>query len=433
MMTIPAKIRKSQLRSSVEACGRIYRSEVADIQGYQLEKLNALWHDIQRNVPYYRELVRSNFLPSELQGWTDFEKFPVLTRTSLQEDATRYIDTSQKIVGWTTTGGSTGTPFRIPYSSLESRTMMANAWLGREYFNIHIADRMFHLWGHSHLFGRGWRRYVKQTQRMIKNWLLGHQVFSAYHLTPQRLHQAGNAILKMRPDFIMGYSRSLLLLARENADLSPTFRQLRLKAVIATTEAFSQPEDAEFIASVFGCPVGMEYGAAETGVIAYTHPADNRYRVFWDTYLLEAVPVNQTDAKLLLTALYPRALPLIRYDIGDIVQSYDTDGNSAVGFARVLGRDNDLIDIGDGAHVHPVALIHCIQSTSGVLGVQVVQELDKSLSIRIMCSAPLSVDADAAIRQNLSTLDPQLRNCKIAYTEQLEQTLAGKTRWVVKR
>lgn len=433
MKTIPARIRERRLSQAIREHGFVYQSGVADIQSHQLRKFNRLWVDIQRNVPYFRELVQGSTLPSTITDWDDFARLPCLTRPSFQVDATKFIDPSQNIVGWSTTGGSTGTPFRSPYTPLESQFIMTNAWLGREFYGIQISDRMFSLWGHSHLFGRGWRRHVKQTQRMIKNWLLGHRVFSAYHLTPQRLRQAGSAILKMRPDFIMGYSRSLLLLARENADLAPAFGRLRLKAVIATTEAFSHPEDAAFIASVFGCPVGMEYGAAETGVIAYTHPADNRYRAFWDTYLLEAVPVNQTDAKLLLTALYPRALPLIRYDIGDIVHNCDLDGNSIVGFDRVLGRDNDLLDIGDGAHVHPVAVIHCIQSTPGVLGVQVVQEKDKSISIKIMCSAPLSNYAESAIRQNLSTLDPQLRNCKIAYAEQLDQTLAGKTKWVVKR
>ena len=292
---------------------------------------------------------------------------------------------------------------------------------------------MFHLWGHSHLFGSGWQRYVKQAKKKIKNWLLGYQVFSAYHLTPQRLRQAGKAIIKMRPDYIMGYSRSLVLLARENADQTHAFQQLPIKAVIATTEAFIEPGDSELIEQVFGCPVGMEYGAAETGVIGYTHPSDQRYKVFWDTYLLEAVPINQTDAKIYLTALYPRAMPLIRYDIGDTVQNYAGVQNSILSFDRVLGRDNDLIDIGGGAFVHPVALIHCIQSQSGVFGLQIVQEKDNSVSITIMCNEPLPMDVEVIIRRNLSTLDPQLSTCKLSYVNHLDQTMAGKTHWIIRR
>ncbi len=433
MKTIAAKIREKQLAPYIENINLIYRSGIIDIQGYQLTKFNQLWTDIQKNVPYYRELVRAGLAPTEVKCWDDFSRFPILTRASIQKDNTNYIDHSHEIAGWSVTGGSTGTPFRSPHWVSEKQTFTPIAWLGRGFYDIQISDRMFHFWGHSHLFGNGWQRYVKQAKRKIKNRLLGYQDFSAYSLTPQRLCEAGRTIIKTRPDFIMGYSRSLTLLARENADLTNTFRQLSLKAIIATTEAFTQPDDAELIEQVFGCSVGMEYGAAETGIIAYTHPSDKRYRAFWDTYLLEAIPINQTDARLLLTSLYPRAMPLIRYDIGDCVRGYEINGNSVISFDEVLGRDNDLIEIKEGAFVHPVALIHCIQPQQGVLGVQIVQEKDNSISISILCHAPLSEDQELIIRRNLSTLDYQLSECKISYVDQMEQTVAGKTKWVIKR
>jgi len=431
--TLVARIRENRLAPAIRDGERIYEAGISSIQSHQLAKFNWLWATIQQNVPYYQKLVQDGIVPTEIHDWADFAQFPVLTRASIQDDATQYIDPSGKIAGWSTTGGSTGTPFRVPYWSSEKQALMPSVWLGRGFYGIQVSDRLFQFWGHSHLFGSGWERHVKQIKRMIKNRLLGYQTFSAYHLTPQRLRQVGEAIIRMRPDYIIGYSRSLTLLAKENADQAEAFRQLPIKAIIATTEAFNGPNDAKLLEQVFGCPVGMEYGAAETGVIAYTHPSDQRYRAFWDIYLLEAVPVNETDAKLLLTALYPRAMPLIRYDIGDSVRNYDSVENSIVSFDMILGRDNDLIDIGDGAFVHPVALIHCVQSQEGVLGVQVVQEKDNSVSISIMCETPLPKNQEAAMRRNLLTLDDQLSKCKINYVDHLEQTIAGKTKWVVKR
>jgi len=433
MKTIAARIREQQLAPAVQAARSVYESGITDIQSYQLAKFNTLWADIQRKVPHYQHLVQAGTVPATVTHWDDLARFPVLTRAAIQDDVARYTDPTHEIGGWAVTGGSTGTPFRVPYAAAETPYYRMGAWLGREFYDIRISDRMFHLWGHSHLFGMGWQRHVKQAKRLIKNKLLGYRVFSAYHLTPQRLRQAGRAILQMKPDYIMGYSRSLTLLARENADQAARFRQLPIKAVIATTEAFSDPGDADLIAQVFGCPVGMEYGAAETGVMAYTHPADQRYRVFWDTYLLEAVPINDTDAELLLTALHPRAMPMIRYDIGDAVRHYTADGHSVTGFEAVLGRDNDLIEIGSGSFVHPVALIHCVQSQASVLGVQVVQEPDNSVSLSILSKARLPSEEEAIMRRNLATLDPQLATCQIHYVDHLEQTIAGKTKWVVKR
>lgn len=433
MRTISARIREELLDPLVEKSRLIYDAPNADIPRHQLNRFNALWFWIQRNVPYYRDLVQDGIVPSEINSVDDFERLPILTRTAMQEDVKRYIDNSHKITKWSTTGGSTGTPFSVPCSESEGRSLMPNPWMGRGFYGIRVSDRMFHLWGHSHLFGSGWKRYVKQAQRKLKNWMLGYRVFSAYHLTPERLRDAGRAIIKMRPDYVIGYSRSLAQLAKANCDQAKGFSELSIKAIIGTTEAFVDPNDASLIAQVFGCPVGMEYGAAETGIIAYTHPSDNRYRVFWDTYLLEALPTSDNNAKLLLTALYPRALPLIRYDIGDSVRGYEAIGNSVISFNSVLGRDNDLVEIGNGAFVHPVALIHCIQYFQGVLGVQVVQEKDSIVSMNIMCKVPLPKQDEAAIRRNLSTLNVHLGECRIEYVQQLDQTIAGKTKWIVRR
>jgi phenylacetate-CoA ligase len=433
MKTLAAKIRERRIKPMVRQAGLVYDTDGVDIPGHQLTKFDTLWTEIQQHVPFYQNLVQSGKFPKAINTWDDFAHFPIVTREAIQENVTQYINQLQKIAGWSLTGGSTGTPFRTPYGPTEKQILMLSAWLGRGFYGIEISDRLFNFWGHSHLFGNGWQRHVKQLNRRVKDWLLGYKTLSAYHLTPQRLHLAGQDIIDMRPDYIIGHSRSLTLLARENSHRTTAFKELRLKAIFATSEAFSDPADAQLIEQVFGCPVGMEYGAAETGNIAFMHPLDQRYQVFWDLFLLEAVPINETDAKLLITTLYPRAMPLIRYDIGDAIRNYTTANNGVISFDAVLGRDNDLINVGEDAFVHPVALIHSIQAQNGVLGVQVIQEKDGAVSIDILAEAPLPEEAEAVIRRNLGTLHPSLNQALIRYVDHLEQTLAGKTKWIVRR
>ena len=153
MKTIPARIREKRLAPSIQEFGLVYKSGIADVQSYQLDKFNRLWTNIQRNIPYYQELVQSGFVPTEVRNWHDFAKFPIQTRASIQEDVTRFIDHSQEIAGWSVTGGSTGTPIRVPYCMSNTKAPMFSAWLGREFYDIQVSDRMFHFWGHAHLFG----------------------------------------------------------------------------------------------------------------------------------------------------------------------------------------------------------------------------------------------------------------------------------------
>jgi hypothetical protein len=56
-------------------------------------------------------------------------------------------------------------------------------------------------------------------------------------------------------------------------------RGLGLRPVVGTAESFLAPESADLIEGLFGCPVGMEYRAVETGVLAHTHP-DGGFRFF---------------------------------------------------------------------------------------------------------------------------------------------------------
>lgn len=373
---------------------QLYQSFTGDIQTYQLAKFNALWPKIYKNVPYYENLVRSGDLPFEINSYADFIQIPPLNRTLLQNDPEAHLDRTKKIARYATTGGSTGAPFCFPYAKNENEFTKMNMWLDREFYNIQVSDRKSDFWGHSHLFGLGIAKYKNQTLRH----------FPAYNLLPERLKQAGQALIKMRPDYIVRYSRSLYLLAKENEDLAQELHLLPIKAIIATSEPFIQLDDLEKIEEIFGCPVAMEYGAVETGVLAYTNPTDKKYHAFWDTYLWEAIPTNSTDARILITSLYPRVMPLIRYEIGDTVRNYECAGNSPIKFDYVLGRDNDLVNLQDGSSIHPEVFTHCIEHQPEVLGIQVIQGKDLSISINIMCKKPLVADTEKKIHHNLSTI-----------------------------
>jgi phenylacetate-CoA ligase len=433
MINPVARFRERRLVPLLDAAAAVYEESDTDVAQRQLEKFAATWRRISSQVPYFEELVRRNAAPREIRDWDDLRALPVMTRRDLQHELEQRMDPSLPVARWSASGGSTGEPVRVPRAAPELVTTALPLWLGRRFYGIRPGDRMFHLWGHSHLFGQGPMRHWRRFERGLKNRLLGYRRFSAYNLTPERLAAATEAILRMSPDYIVGYSRSLALLARHNEHRRAAFRDCRMKAVIATTEAFLDEEDADAVAAVFGCPVAMEYGANEVGVMAYTHPADGRYRVFWDDYLLETVPGEGGQTELLVTCLFPRAVPLVRYAIGDSVRGCSTSGGGITGFASVLGRDHDLLEMEPGVRLHSEALTHCLVAQPGVLGAQVVQEQDASVTFNLLCDNPLGDRQQEVLRRDLGTLHPMLANSTIRFVDHLEQTPAGKTKWIIRR
>lgn len=283
------------------------------------------------------------------------------------------------------------------------------------------------------MLGAGWKALVRRNVRELKDWLVGICRFSAYDLRPTALRAAIGAMVRFRPDYLMGYSVALDLLARACEELKLDLRRLELKMVLGAAECFPTSDSPQRLSNLFGCPVAMEYGSVETGLMAHTWP-EGGYRVFWKTYFLEAEePTSGIGRPVLVTSLFPRCVPLIRYRIGDEIV-LDNNGEPSYGlasFQRVLGRCNDYVLLSDGAVLHSEVFTHAVRWCEEVLGYQVVQN-GREIQLRIMPRGNLSVESRREIQARLAKIHPALAEMPLVEVEQLQQTIAGKTNMVVR-
>jgi|SRR5690625_3653795 len=430
-MRIVSYYKEKKLLPKIMEQESIYNNSNTKITMYQIEKFNQLWKDIQRNVPYYKNLVKNEKLPTEIKTWDDFSLLPIQNRPLIRGNIDMFTNNRNKPDYWATTGGSTGTPLKFPKWNSEILYTEPVHWLGRRFYNVKRSDKLFLLWGHSHLLGTGIKKYKNLIIRKLKDKLLGYYRFSAYDLSESKLQDAGKRILKFKPQYIIGYSKALYLLAKANEYRKKEFHSLNLKCVIGAAEGFDSIEDKNFVEEVFGCPVALEYGSIETTVMAYTHPQGG-YKVFWANNILEGIPTENGKDKLLITSLYHKAFPLIRYDIGDIVTDAVKDENSIVSFQDIFGRDNDFVILEDGTTLHGGLFNHAIRTEKKVISFQVHQLKNSELVIYLKCSSPLSNAEIDGILIRLSKIDNRLSSCEIKQVKQLKQTVAGKTKWLIR-
>jgi len=302
-------------------------------------------------------------------------------------------------------------------------------WLARGWYGITPASSVFMLWGHSHLFGTGLAGWYRGNLRRVYDSLLGNRRFSAYDLRSEQLRLAADLLEREPPDYVIGYSVALDLFAQVNKDRADRFRALGVKAVIATAESFPSDESAGRLKALFGCPIAMEYGAVETGLLAHTLPSGG-FDTFWHTSLLDAEPSDR-DHRLYVTSLFPRCFPLVRYAIGDNVVL--PAGAKSVGIRRlasVAGRCNDYVVLESGAVAHSELFTHAIRMCSEVQAYQVVKSASGTF-IRYVAAQPLAKNTEEEIRGRLGRIHPSLRSTRLERVERLQQTLAGKTRMVV--
>ena len=426
-------IRHQSIVKEVVETSNFYESQWGKnkINEYQLESLNKVWHTATTNIPYYRELKYSYELPEKFSSLEQFKSLvPFLEKDDIKSAGDKLINSIKSPDVYMTTGGSTAKPIKIPVWNSETSYSNSNIWYARGWYGINPADKLFLLWGHSHIFGEGLQAIIKKHARKFKDYLLGYLRYSAYDLSSASMKSAADKMLAFKPDYIIGYSVALDRFSRINQG-TEELGKLDIKAVISTAESFPTPESRKNISELFNTKVVMEYGAVETGPIAYEEE-DGKYKVFWRDFLVEAIESKQFPGKyeIVVTTLYERCMPLIRYKLGDIVHALANTDISA-GFESITGRCNDYIKLKSGKIVHSELFSHILRSAPGIDGFRVVQNTDR-INLYYTSRSDLDTGIIKKIRHDLLKIDPQFAELKIERTQKLEMTVAGKVRSVIR-
>jgi len=419
---VPAK-RHRVLAEKVELHASGLGREV--IERIQTDRFNAIWSYCLREVPFYQAWRDEHGLPSRISHPTDLEGFPELDKATIVARE-KEIFGSGSTRHCYSTGGSTASPTHFPAGRVDGPYYWANSYIGRSWWGIRPYDSNLHLWSHAHLFGSGLTRYVRQYKRVAMDRLVNRVRLDGYDQREAALHRDYETLLEVRPVYVSGNTSTMFKLARyiETHDLP--VKHLGLKGVLVTAETVSDA-DVEGIERAFGAPVLIEYGAAETGVIALSAaPTTRPLRVIWDSF----IALVDCEQELRVTTLDPRRFPLVNYRIGDRAV---TDSTNALDFHAVLGRTQDFLRVPakDGTVTEFLAIvpIHILKTYPGVLAVQFAQ-LDRGVRVFVQSAAPTTdlCDLKAFVLGKLLAEYPELDPEAISFElmDEPQRTIAGK-------
>ena len=435
MNTIAQVISPRVRRDMLAARARLHRSDTSsgDVAKAQLAAVASQWADAVADVPYYSQLVSAGNAPAAITSWRDFQQLPILTRQQLQEHPHLFQRRSGRPDGYTNTAGSTGTPLRIGMNRHERelmRVVKLSEWQAGGYTS---SSRLFLIWGHAHLFGSGWRARANHLARHVADRLLGYRRANAYHLNGEKCEAIAEDLIRFRPHGLIGYAAAVDLFARHTRAYRARFHALSLGFVLVTTEAPPRDDTREQLEDLFGCALVEEYGGGEFGQVAFKR--GGTFTVYGDLNYLECEaedPAERGAYPTLLTSLYPRYTPLIRYRVGDSVLAPRSMAHGHVcAFERVAGRLTDTVAITDGDAIHSLSIFHCVHHEPAVYNVQ-VRLKDDGIDI-LLVTAPATDRAalEARIRPRLTMVHPALGRARIVYVDDVTTSRAGKRRWCV--
>jgi phenylacetate-CoA ligase len=312
----------------------------ADIEAFQLERLNSVWAHASRHVPWYRELAARTGAPERFDSLEAFrDVVPVLSKSEVGERPEAFLSELAEPGEWHRTGGSTGAPMRNYWSTAAHREILRTRYRHLDLWGFDIFSRTLYLWGHSASLAPGLAGWVERVRAPIEDRLRNRLRLSAYEVGQAALRDYLRRIAEFRPTVVYGYSSALYLLAQEAERTG--FRCDSPRLFILTGEP-ALPVHVDTIERVFDVRTSVEYGAIETGVMASEWP-DRTLRVREDVVLIETLPREDGRYEIVPTVLVNPSFPLLRYAIGDVTDApLDLPRRGFAVLKNVSGRASEL-------------------------------------------------------------------------------------------
>lgn len=310
---------------------------------YQKKSRHAIIdYHIQHN-DFYREFFN-------WEGFDDWQHVPIMKKSDLQHPLKARLsstyNTKTAYIG--KTSGSSGHPFIFA----KNRFAHALSWAG-------FQDR-YH-WYHIDLNKSLQARFYGipldfygNVQERLKDRISLRRRFNIFDLIEKKMEVFLERFKKSDFNYLNGYTSAIVLFARFLKDKELILKELcpSLTICIVTSERLFE-KDKQLIEAALGVPVINEYGASEVGLIAF-EDTENHWIVNSEDLYVEILDENDKilpygqEGRVVITSLYNKAHPMIRYDIGDIGCLSTKSTLKKPILEKLIGRTNDIARLPDG-------------------------------------------------------------------------------------
>jgi phenylacetate-CoA ligase len=262
----------------------------------------------------------------------------------------------------------------------------------------------------------------------LKDLLMNRVRFHVFDLSDENLNFYVQRFKKYNFDYIYGYTSALVQFAhyciRNNIQLSAICPSL--KCCIYTSESIG-PGEADLLKQAFGVRAFSEYGASETGIIAFENE-DGKLWIDEGLIYLEQHTNEDGSQTTLITSLYNKAFPIIKYDIGDIL-SLKVE-NEKTYIETIEGRTNDVILLPGGKKAAGLTFYYISRSIlekSGALKEFIIkQKATDHFLFEIVSDRPLTATEEHLIRKETKKYLMDGLEVEFAYRESIPRLKSGK-------
>ena len=295
------------------------------------------------NNSFYQKLVGSK----DCKNWEDL---PILNKTNLQIPLESRLSKAFTLKNSYTnkTSGSSGEPFifakdKYTHALTWASNMYRFGWFGID-FNRSLQARFYGIP----------LDFVGNKKERIKDFLAHRYRFPIFDLSDVVLEKMLQKFQSKKFEYLNGYTSSIVLFAKFLRKRNLILKQIcpSLKVCMVTSEMLFE-EDRILLETQFGIPVVNEYGASELDLIAFENN-NNEWQINSETLFVEILDENNQvlpygqEGRIVITSLFNKAHPFIRYDIGDLGILDEKSTLDKPILKQLIGRTNDIAVLPSG-------------------------------------------------------------------------------------
>jgi len=210
--------------------------------------------------------------------------------------------------------------------------------------------------------------FLNNKKERLKDLLSYRFRFAIFDLSDEKLASYYELFKSKKFQYINGYTSSIVLFAKflKNKNTILTEVCPTLKQCVVTSEMLFE-KDKQLLETWLGVPIINEYGAAELDLIGFTNPK-NEFIVNSETLFIEILDENNKvlpngqSGKIVITSLYNKANPLIRYEIGDTGVLSENSTYKTPILKELVGRTNDIAKLPSGKVVPGLTFYYVTKS-----------------------------------------------------------------------
>lgn len=395
------------------------RSEIVSLNKKRLRKI--LEHVLERSE-FYRDYYRSRGITRENLDGISLTDIPLMDKKTLMQhfdaivcaSGIRKKDLERFIADPSTVGKKFRNCFQVVHSSGSS---------GRQGIYVYGPDDWDIL--RSLVFTRGLRTGVIAWQTRIAAIVQADGHFAGINLgrsapppffrlrvvpLNRPLAEIVRELQAFQPEIVAGYASAIPLLADEQIKGNLAIRPRR---IICSAEPLT-PEGIARIRTAFGLePINL-YAASESVAMGVTCTSHGNLHLFDDWHCFEVIDRKGRPAKpgmpgtLIMTNLYNRALPLIRYRMNDEVWLAEQPcpcGWPFLNVNDVSGRSEEILWFtkagGSREHIHPLEIVGIF--IPGLEKFQLIQSGPNQLLVKVVVRESRKT-VIAALKQKLTDI-----------------------------